>query len=72
MKLEKKVTHQGPIGKYRIRRFHCDLCDHTETIYAEGRRDLNMEPKRVIDDVNKMYRQQEDNCNYGYAEHHPE
>lgn len=43
-----KLVKQGKStkGKYqhRIRRFHCDLCDITTTIHADGQRDLVFEP----------------------------
>jgi hypothetical protein len=31
---------RGATSKYRIRKFKCELCDHEETIYADGEKDL--------------------------------
>lgn len=44
MKLVKKGRTTRTKNKSRIRRFHCDLCDITQTIYADGERDLIHEP----------------------------
>ena len=46
----------GYKGRFRIRRFHCDLCDISFTIYASGERDIVNEPREAIDEVQQMYK----------------
>lgn len=65
MALQKQSTVAVKGGKCRVRRFYCDLCDITETIYADGVRDIFEEPKLVLGDVRKKFDQEEDNQNTG-------
>lgn len=44
MKLVKKGRTTRTKNKSRIRRFHCDLCDISHTVYADGQRDLIYDP----------------------------
>ncbi len=47
MKLQKNfgVKKRGQKQKqYRVRRFHCDLCDLSRTIFADGYKDEFLEP----------------------------
>ncbi len=44
MRLVKKGRSRKLKRSTRIRRFHCDLCDITTTIFADGYRDLIQEP----------------------------
>lgn len=48
MKLVKKGKAKQSRNKHRIRRFHCDLCEITTTIHADGERDLIIEPLDAI------------------------
>lgn len=63
MKLDKQSkAHQKSYGrKYRIRRFECDFCDYSETIYADGFRDTIIDPHKAKEDVEQMYKQMEEN-----------
>ena len=45
---------------YRIRRFEC-ACGYTKTVFGEGTIDNEMIPQEAIDNVEKMYKQQEKN-----------
>ena len=36
---------------FRKRRFHCEICDYDTTIYADGIRDLKIEPQLGIEDA---------------------
>lgn len=44
--------------KYRIRRFFCDLCEIPKTVFATGYRDSQVEPENAIDEVKKLYEQE--------------
>ena len=48
-------------GTYRRRRFKCKVCDNVVIVYAEGSRDIDMEPLNAQDEINEMYKQQEEN-----------
>lgn len=59
---EKLVTHKSKKtgNKYRIRRFEC-VCGEIKTIFADGYKDEKLAPKQSIEDINNMYKQQEEN-----------
>ena len=57
MRLLKKIKRNS----YWIRRFYCDICDITETIYADGERDINIEVLESINDIKQMYIRDEKN-----------
>lgn len=48
-------------GSYRRRRYRCDACDVEETIHADGQMDVDAIPVLVLDDVNRMFKQEEEN-----------
>ena len=50
-------------GKCRVRRFYCELCDITETLYADGWRDVITDPRDAVNDVTRMHKREEDNQN---------
>ncbi len=49
-----KTTIKG-IYKCRIRRFYCECCDITETIYADGYRDVVSDSIDAVDEVKSMH-----------------
>ena len=59
-KLKSKRTKVGG-NLYRLRRFECVLCDHTEMIYGDGSNDDSQEKYKAIEQVNDMYKQQGNN-----------
>lgn len=62
MKLEKKLsTVKKVCTMYRRRRFHCTVCDFSETIYGDGSGDKKTRPNQAIEDVKKMFKQEETN-----------
>lgn len=64
MKLIKslKTKEKGKVlRKYRVRRFHCDLCNISKTIYGDGKYDEELLPEYAKEDSEKMYKKQEDN-----------
>jgi transposase-like protein len=61
MELKERIKTDKP---YRMRRFRCDLCDHEETVFANGSRDYESEPRKALKDINDMYRQEEDNNDF--------
>jgi len=65
MSLQKQGTVSVKRGNCRVRRFYCDLCDITETIYADGFRDVFGEPKLALEYVKRKFDQEEDNQNIG-------
>jgi hypothetical protein len=63
MKLTHKRTVKGKRGNFRMRQFTCPLCGFYKTIAKEGYRDLIAEPLGVIEQINKNYKQEEENRN---------
>jgi transcription initiation factor IIE alpha subunit len=62
MKLKEKLpTITKPTVQYRRRKFKCSVCDFEEVIYANGKVDKNT--KGAIEDINKIYKQEEENRN---------
>lgn len=47
--------------RYKFRRFRCDICDIDETIYAAGTKEIEIDPQKVLDDIETYYKQQEEN-----------
>lgn len=47
--------------KYKFRRFRCDICDIDETIYGSGIVDIEINPTRALEILEKQYKQQEEN-----------
>lgn len=45
----------------RIRRFFCELCGITETIYGEGYRDLIGDPMSAKAQIEEYFKQEEKN-----------
>lgn len=67
MVIQKQSTAQlKKGGKCRVRRFYCELCDITETVYADGYRDMITDPIDAVDAVTRMHKQEEDNQNESY------
>lgn len=65
MILEKRLknTKSNRSGNsFRVRRFKCSnkACDHKETIFADGMRDKIEEPFHAKEEVEKIYKQQEE------------
>jgi hypothetical protein len=58
MRLEKRLGDGKTIkgGKYRRRRFKCEICNHTKLINAEGSYDEEIEPKLAIEEAKKLYK----------------
>lgn len=61
MELKEQIKSDKP---YRIRRFRCDLCDHEETVFANGTRDYEDEPRRALKQIDRQYRQEEENNDF--------
>lgn len=60
---EMKLVKSGKAKVYpfhRIRRYWCQLCDYTKTIYADGLRDEIFKPAYAKSEVKKMYKQEEE------------
>ncbi|MFH1004724.1 MAG: hypothetical protein V1781_04415 [Bacteroidota bacterium] len=54
---------RGRSGKYRIRRYRCTnnlVCDHAFTVFADGVRDTQDEPREAVETARKMYEAEED------------
>lgn len=47
--------------KYRIRRFECEGCGYQQTIYADGKLDLDIIPQRGIDIVKINFKRESKN-----------
>lgn len=47
--------------QYRKRRFHCDLCSYSTTIYADGVMDLKLIPDQAVEDAKKQNKLQHKN-----------
>jgi len=64
MELESKLSSVKMHGhKYRRRRFKCTICDYQKVIYAGGYGDEIIWPQTGIDEMNKRYKQEEENRN---------
>ncbi len=63
MKFVKRLAnHISRIGtQYRRRRFACTVCDYEKTIYASGDADEEFIPNQGIDEINKIFKQEEVN-----------
>ena len=64
MKFVKRLAnHQSRHHAYqnRRRRFACSVCDYQKTIYADGEADEKFIPEQGVDEVKKMYKQEEIN-----------
>lgn len=60
MKLDKNLgIHKGKHNFYRIRRFSCSVCDYSELLTADGKRDLD--EHAVLQDVQNYFKQEEIN-----------
>ena len=58
MEFKERVKSKKP---YRIIRYFCELCNHQQTIYADGYRDLVVEQIWAKEDVEKMFKQEKEN-----------
>lgn len=61
-KFKAKKTKRFPSGM-RIRRFVCDVCNETMTIFADGIRDKELVPALLIDKIKKMQEIETDSSN---------
>ena len=64
MTFEKKlvtITYRGQ--KHKRRRFKCSICDFKKVIWGEGEADEKLIPDQGIDEVKKMFEQEEENRN---------
>jgi hypothetical protein len=57
-----KKTKTYPSG-IRVRRFVCDVCNDTATIFADGIRDKELVPALLIDKIKKMQEIETDSSN---------
>ncbi len=63
MRFVKRLANHVSWGKRqnRRRRFACTVCDYETTIYAGGEADQKFIPEAGIEDVTKMFKQEEIN-----------
>jgi hypothetical protein len=62
MELEKKLSSYKRHGSnHRRRRFKCTVCDYQKVIYAGGEKDEKYFPEEGIEEVNKIFKQEEEN-----------
>jgi hypothetical protein len=62
MKLEVRLTNVHKRGSvYRRRRFKCTFCDYVKVIYAGGSGDEKTWPQTGVDEINKIFKQEEEN-----------
>ncbi len=54
-------TRKMPGTMYRVRRFKCTICDFKKTIYGDGSGDEKNIPAQGIEEVEKMFKQEEEN-----------
>ena len=50
MKLVLKKKYKNFHGEKRIRKFHCELCNLSETIYGTGNRDVEQNPLKITNE----------------------
>ena len=61
MKFKERIQSKK---QYRIRRFECPICGNIETIFADGKRDLEIDPEKAIESVDKIYKIEQDNRDF--------
>lgn len=45
----------------RVRRYVCTICGYSKTIFGNGYRDEIGDPEKAIEDVERMFKQEEEN-----------
>lgn len=65
MELEKRLpNHKKGCRSYRRRRFRCMVCDYKKLIIANGTGDEKHWPQLGIDEVNRNFKQEEENRDF--------
>jgi hypothetical protein len=54
MKLDERLKGTHTRG-FRIRRFVCPVCGYRTTIFGDGFRDLVADPRKAVEEAQKLY-----------------
>ena len=65
MMFEKRLNNaKVKTGICRRRKYKCSVCDYETVIYAGGSGDQKIWPQTGIDEVKKLFKQEQENRNY--------